>query len=226
MADKTRKVRIDKGQIKFTQRDYLALRWIAEQLAINSEHLAILLTRLSDSKHQIKGQVLSKRAVFNIVERWAKAGWVQYRRPFVEGGFYVWLTSRGLTDIDMDFKVVDPGLSTLRHTDAINQVRLYLESDTRSLKIDEWVPERILRRRDLDHYADAEVYAHNTVAAVEVDITRKSNNRIGGIIRRLDKQYPNVWYFVDESSYNAIANAIKGKDKFKITRIEEANPNA
>jgi hypothetical protein len=198
MEDK--KSRIDKGTVKIAERDEIVLRWIAEQGGINLNHLAVLLTR-NQEEGTVKSSIISQAGVKRVLRRWLKAGWVEYENPFrvaIHPG-YIWLSHAGLQDFQLGFRYVDFKIGTLRHLDAVNQVRLWVESRP---EFGGWTAERILRRDKgrLEHMPDAEIVYAGRQIAIEVEIQRKSHQRLSEIMDALQREYRSIWYFVNRES--------------------------
>ena len=203
---KERKTRIDKGTVKLVGRDEIALRWIAEQGAINLAHLAVLLSRHPEPRGdgskggKISGTI-SPDGVKQVLRRWLKAEWVEYTNPYrasVHPG-YVWLTHMGLKNFAPGFRYVSYRIGTLRHLDAVNQVRLWVEGRA---EFEQWISERILRQ-DKDsrkHMPDAELVFAWKRLAIDVELVRKTHRRLAKIMVTLESEYAGVWYFVNRES--------------------------
>lgn len=212
MEDK--KTRIDKGTVKIVERDEIALQWIAEQGGINLDHLAVLLTRsqMVQAKTTQQGEVylISAAGVKQVLRRWLKAGWVAYTNPFrtsIHPG-YVWLTHAGLQDFGLEFRYMAFTVGTLRHFDAVNKVRLWLEDKQ---GFEEWISERILRREQKigKHIPDAEVIFAGNRVAIEVELQRKSHKRLSEIMAALEARYKGTWYFVNSESEAGVSTVAK-----------------
>jgi hypothetical protein len=202
------------------------LKWVAEQLAVNTRHLGFVLARRSDRVELIKGASLGRQAVYQVVRRWREAGWVEYRTPFLGEPAYIWLTSKGLSDLGIEFRATQPSLAILKHVDAVNQVRLWLESDSRKNKPELWIPERILRRgeRKLLHTPDAEAQIGGVKIAIEVELARKTQKRLQDILKSLEEDYETGWWFVSDDAEKGLKEAINGRERhFRIKPLREVS---
>ena len=228
---KERKTRIDKGTIKIVERDELALPWIAEQGGINLDHLAVLLTRsqehrTADTDKGRTPEIISPAGVKQVMRRWLKAGWVEYANPFrksIHPG-YIWLSHTGIQDFGLGFRYVGYSIGTLRHFDAVNQVRLWVESRT---ELESWISERILRRESgkQKHMPDAEIIFAGTRLAIEVELQRKSHKRLRDIMQALQAEYSGVWYFVNSES-EAGVRLLAESYPIRIRRLDKILLNA
>ena len=216
-----RKSRADKGVIRVNERDILVLQWIAEQLCVNTSQLGILLARNSERKDAIKSGKVSESGVMNVARRWKDAGWVETQRPYVKKPGYVWLTSKGISDLGLDFRATTPSLYTLRHMDSVNQVRLWLERPNNDKPIDQWIPERIIRQEKQDHIPDAIVVTGGHRVAIEVELTQKASSRFEDIIPHLESNFDGVWYFVSDESERIIREVVKGKPRFFVRNLND-----
>lgn len=223
-----RRTRIDKGQKKVTRRDLRVLQWIAEQEAVRIDHLAVLLGRESKRKNS----ALKISGVNTVVYRWIEQGWVSKFNPFmgVENPPFVYLTSKGLADLGIDFRPTEPSIRHLEHLHQVNRVRLFLES-RRELRDMQWKSERVIRsekalgKRRQEHVPDAEILTDGKVIAIEVELTRKTKNRLVSILDELTFHYPaGVWYFVEDSAEKSLANSLAKvgrKDLIKVRNLGE-----
>lgn len=73
-----RKTRSDKGSLRWTERDLMVLRWMAEQYVIGLDQLQVLLGRWSPTK-LAEGKVARTTAT-NRVTRWQRAEAVSHRQ--------------------------------------------------------------------------------------------------------------------------------------------------
>jgi len=124
-----------------TERDLLALAWIAEQYTVRTDVLAVLLGRLSPASPRRPGR-LGGRTVRQRVERWEQAGWVERRRLL--GQTWVLLTRAGLRLAEVHFDPWEPAAARLAHHHAAALVRLAREPVPGR---GGWVCERALWRR-------------------------------------------------------------------------------
>jgi hypothetical protein len=169
-----------------TERDLLALAWVADQYAVRSDVLGVLLGRLSPAAPRRPGQ-LGGRTVRQRVERWAQAGWVERRRLL--GHTWVLPTRAGLRLAGMPFDPWEPAAARLAHHHAAAVVRLAREPIPGQ---GGWVGERALWRRRGKaswHLADGALPASlpeswraqgigEAWELVEIELHQKSRHRV------------------------------------------------
>lgn len=217
-----REPRRDKGLIRLTDRDLIVLRWIGEQYAIRLDILQLLLGR--DAKQETKTPgLVTESTARRVVGRWKAEGLVESRKFFFGKPEWVWLTTAGLSQMNMAYRTWSPKVSTLGHLHRVNQVRLYIEQGYEEAFV--WQGERALRKTYRDersvHVPDAELVTRSGVIGIEVELTQKSQNRLSDIMDKLAHQYEQVWYFVNQSTESVIHAAIaEYTDKFHLYDIE------
>lgn len=193
--------RRDKGQPRWTTRDIWLLRWIAAMYTVRIDHLQALLSLRPMGKTQEEGG-LGEGTVRHWVERWRRAGILEHGVILAGKPGFVWLTRKGLHTLELPYRPWVPNPGRLRHLYYINQVRMSCENleDTPT-----WVSERRLdsergpRRRgeQAGHLPDGELHwSDGVVYAVEVELSRKVDNRLTGILKQVGQDYPGVWYYV------------------------------
>ena len=223
-------------RIYINQRDIAALKWIGEQQAIRFDHLQHLLGRMSPRTPQVPG-VISIHTVRQVVERWEADGLVVVRKYSFGEPHWVWLTSRGLQQMDLPYSYREPSLSKRNHYHAVNGVRLTLEAKWQDDF--EWISERALVREQGQQVAQGEQAAAIHIPdaeallcdhdegdedeedeedggqvyvryAVEVELTQKSRKRLDSILAQLnaDSRYESIAYFVAESCYASVKQAL------------------
>lgn len=205
------KTRSDKGLIRFNDRDLASLRWIGEQYAVRLDTLQDLLGRLAAQSTKEPDRVQESTAR-RVVARWEQEKLVGRRKFFFAEPDWIWLTGRGLHQMDLPYKSWTPKVSQLNHLHDVNGVRLRVEQNYAEKAA--WRGERTLRlqyrKRSGWHVPDAEVVTQaGAVIAVEVELTQKSRARVDEIVRRLTDQYDRVWYFVNASTRPVIADATR-----------------
>ena len=143
----------------------------------------------------------SEHAARKLRSRWAAAGWAEGRVLLAGRPPLVWLTRRGTRLADVPFKPWRPTpLGRLDHIVAAAEARLIVAERKPDAH---WVCERQLLRDEREqhrgfstvHRPDAEVTTQEGTAAVEVELTLKSQLRWRRIARELLGRYDNVWYF-------------------------------
>lgn len=140
-AGTARRVRWDRGQIRWTERDIALLLWVGEQYAVRFDQLQALLGRQPLGPTREVGQVKTS-AVRRCLERWRQARVARYASLLAGEPGWVWLTQKGLRLAGLEYPLWEPGLSFLDHLFACNQARLWVEAYEPEA---EWRSERALR---------------------------------------------------------------------------------
>lgn len=193
-----RKTRSDRGAVKITARDMAVMRFVCEMDEVSIPHLQVLLTK---ETHNPQQPTVSHSRVLQLIDRWKRYGWVEYRNPYRDpkkpGSIYA--TRKCLKDFGYDFSYRVRDLGALPHVFAINHVRLWLDDWMRKNRyMMEWKSERELRRDASGKFPDAIVYYGKAVVAVEVEASRKAKStyeEINGYYAKTD--FNAVWYFHD-----------------------------
>jgi hypothetical protein len=185
--------RRDAGQVAVTGRDVAALKFIGEQYGVRDDALRVLLGRLSPAPDRLKPAAgLSDRSVRGWVERMERDGYLTRRRllnhtwttPTIAG-----MALAGLTYERWKFGGARDGEEGwgLEHVHAVTAVRLHLQPDPRDLR---WTSERAIRRRWEGTGARV-----RRVAGIEVELHRKKPDRYDDILRDVDPDLDEVWWF-------------------------------
>lgn len=184
---------------RWTERDGVVLRWIAEQYGVRRDQLAVLLAWWGQVPTQTPG-VLGSETVRDWVQRWRGAG-VLGSVPLVVGEpSWVWVTRLGLDHLGLEYRYWEPKARSLPHLHAINQARWMVEVRYPQAI---WRSERALRagqpfaagQTQGDHQPDAEVQLGAQRIAIEVELTAKSKKRQPAILYGLARRYDAIWYF-------------------------------
>jgi DNA-binding MarR family transcriptional regulator len=221
MTIETRKIRDDKGAIRWQKRDFEALKWVGEQYIITYDHLRILLYRMSDKKltneirDRLQGkqkEILTEQTVRKITNRWSNAGLVNKSSSLAGAGFrpWVWATDESLKFLNLDYAEHEVSLMTVPHHWAINEARLILEIDRGNV----WTSERELRRFGLDGskwdgvLPDGIVTNKGKNYAIEVELNRKSRPRYQDIFESHLKKnkLDGVFYLCDQKAFSIVSS--------------------
>ena len=205
-----RKVRSDKGQIRYDDRDVIALRWVAEQYAVRLDSLGRLLGRTAQGPTKIEGQ-LQDSGVNRVLRRWLQDEVAATRKLYVRQPGWVWITPSGLRQLELPFKAWRPTIGgRLNHLHHVNEVRLRIEAQFSDGR---WHPERALRREhsgdERFHIPDGEFYFGGYSYGIEVELTAKSAERARRLAFQVTEQYDRVWYFVNDQTRPVIEEATK-----------------
>jgi hypothetical protein len=206
----TRARRWDAGSAAVTERDVIALRFIGEQYGVRADALAVLLARLSPAPARPRpgddaGRParLSDRRVRGWVERMEQAGYLSRRR--VLGHTWTTPTAAGMALAGLTFERWKFGGARdgeegwgLEHVAAITAVRFHLQPDPGDGR---WISERAIRRKwegtgaRVRRADGALTLSDGRVAGVEVELHRKKAERYDGIVRDVDPDFDEVWWF-------------------------------
>lgn len=199
------KARSDKGKTQITDRDITVLTWIGEQYAVRLDSLQQLLGRYAVQETVIPGLV-GEPGAHRVIKRWEQEGLVESRKFFYRKPHWVWLTGKGLSQMNLDFKPREPKVSMLNHYHDVNEVRLLFEAQLGTAAV--WHCERSMRKErqgdKLFHIPDGEIHYQDAVYAVEIELTQKSAKRTAAIVRKLDAQYDGIWYFVNDVTRRSV----------------------
>jgi hypothetical protein len=204
----TRAQRWDAGSAAVTERDVAALRFIGEQYGVRADALAVLLARLSPAPARPrpgwkKPGVLSDRRVRAWGERMVSAGYLTRQR--VLGHTWATLTAAGMSLAGLSFERWKFGGARdgeegwgLEHVHAITRARLHLQPEPGD---GAWISERAIRRKwegtgaRVRRADGALTLSDGRVAGVEVELHRKKPDRYDGIVRDVDPDFDEVWWF-------------------------------
>jgi hypothetical protein len=185
--------------LRICDRDQILLRWIGEQYTVRTDLLGVLMARLSDDPPVRERGTLAPRVVTRRVQAWREAGLVRTRTFLMGTASTVWLTADGMAVAGLPWRTWEqPTLATVAHRHAVGLVRAEAET---MLGVT-WVCERELREgqggRPL-HLPDGVVESIDRQGkkwrtAVEVELTRKTEARVAGILRHLLAAYDDVVY--------------------------------
>jgi hypothetical protein len=136
-----------------THRDVAALAWVAEQYAVRSDTLSVLLGRLSTEQprtvhrwqhtpgEHVQVPALSDATVRYHLRRWHRARWVRVQRAL--GRTWIIPSRAGLDLAGSGYRPWTLVPSQLQHLHAVAVVRLAIEAASPDA---EWVSERALAR--------------------------------------------------------------------------------
>lgn len=208
--EKQRKTRYDKGSIKATDRDVLLLTWIAEQYAAQVNQIGDLMSLHPGAGMHPDG--VSMSAIYQVIARWRKAGWVGYQQMLAGEPAWVWLTRAGLVAYNLSqFKAAPPAISRLRHIYAVNEVRADIQSEE-----DTWISERMIRagmyrlpqtEEETRHIPDAILQTDEGEIVIEVELTQKKPDelikKMHALIHAWDQQrfayrYASIRYYTPD----------------------------
>jgi hypothetical protein len=162
------------------------------------------------------------KSTYKIVRRWQALRFAQLEKPFQDTPMWCWVTKRGLEALGLAYDAAFPILSDLTHLHQINLVRLTLARASQTgnqIPPHTWVSERALASfqgerlagKPAGHRPDGALQlGDGSLEAIEVELTRKSYQRLHAILEALtalDSGYRCVRYFVSESVAAALIEA-------------------
>jgi hypothetical protein len=227
-----RKQRSDKGLIMATKRDLYCIAWIAEQYAARFDQIQKLLSRFPDQHKPFKdGKLMAETTTKDVIARWQRAGWVEYRRVLADGRGYAWVTRRGLQLVGLDetFTARAPASTRLFHIYAVNQVRLWMD-----LQGFDWTSERHYKAslekgkkgQSIGPVPDAVIVNRKNGAriAVEVEISAKKPVDLVDKLKHLayamrlndhtlkhEHTYPAIWFYVPSEQMKVLVEVARSE---------------
>ena len=170
----TRPTPLSTDNVRLTQRDLDAVRWIAEQQAVRLDTIGRLLAS--------RGTAVDGRALRRLAQRWDAAGLIRRRRILANAPSILWPTADGVRSAGITLKAGQraeaPSIGTLHHTLALAEVRLVYERMGFT-----WTAERFLRAAGSGHRADGLAVKGDQRVLVEVERTQKERERLADILR-------------------------------------------
>lgn len=223
-GDMQTRQRCDGGLVCLTTRDLTVLRWIGEQYAVRLDTLRQLLGRQAQQPTH-RPQWVAASTARRVLARWRREKLVSLRKFLAGEPAWVWLSSRGLRQLDFAYRAAAPKVGLLHHLHHVNQVRLQVE--THYAQATCWRSERHLRREygrlRHTHIPDAEIVTtDNALIGVEVEMTQKSKRRTQEIVAKLAHRYDRVWYFVNRMTRPTVRAAVGAHPHlFRLYDIEQ-----
>jgi hypothetical protein len=201
---KPRKTRSDKGKVYINERDLVGLHFIGEQYFATIDQLGFVLNLDAP---------LSVVAVRRVVERWVRAGLVKTWDLLASYEPLVYLSQKGLKELNLPYTLWTPKLEGLEHKYDLNRVRLYIEKNGWG----KWYSERYIRKQDIHsvmigghkHYPDSVIEYPNKRGlkmVVEYERTPKEFDRVREImLSYLDTNEYTLAYFTTEATASLIS---------------------
>jgi len=137
---------------------------------------------------------MAETTVKDQLDRWKRAGWIDYLRVLVGEPGYAWVTKRGLQLVGLDdiYTAREPASTRFNHLYAVNQVRLWMDEKFT------WKSERryrseqtaqLTKGEELGPLPDGLVTTKDGIAAIEVEISPKKPGEIKAKLVRLTRKY-------------------------------------
>lgn len=224
---KPRKERSDKGLVMATRRDLYCIAWMAEQYAARSDQIRRLLSKFPDKEKPFKQDgLIAETTVRDQIDRWKRAGWVEYKRVLADEPGYAWVTRRGLQLVGLDdiYTARMPASTRLGHIYAVNQLRLGLDEKYT------WRSERSYRaqqdrnnkgKKSLGPIPDGLITTKIGVVAIEAEISAKKADEMKAKLIRLVRYivstpplgygpaFPAIWFYVPTEGLKKLVEAAR-----------------
>jgi hypothetical protein len=197
--------RRDAGIRQVTERDILALTWIAEQYCLSFDQLQQLLAFYSPARTK-NPDTLSVGATRNAVERWLQLGYIEQPRKIIRSyPVHIWLSRKGLRELALSYSYYQPNPTTVTHFYAVNEIRLRLQQYHLSAQ---WVSHRATEQAtDIHPVPDAELQIQDaSLVAIQVVerltspiMLREAYATLEALVhrRRANRYcYAHLWYFL------------------------------
>jgi hypothetical protein len=208
--------------VQLSERDRRLLAWCGEQYIVRADLLAVLMARASDDPQaQARGRLVP-RVVNRRVRAWRDAGLVKTRIFLVGTPATVWLTADGVAACGLPWRAYEPTPATVAHRHAVGLVRA--ETEAKGLG---WICERQLRHglggRPF-HLPDGVVVSTDSQGrmwrtAVEVELIRKTETRVAGILHQLLRTYDDVVYRVARGAATVVERAAAALPDGRAARV-------
>lgn len=205
---KSRKQRKDAGQLRWENRDYYCLQWVGQQTVVRFDQLQWLLGRESQAFHGYSN-VLSPSATRNTINRWEMGKLINSRHVQGKEQKYYWLSQQGLNFVELQLPHHVPEASTIQHSFACNQIRLYVEQldyETEEMTNATWFSQCELRQQErITPLPDAEWYTLELGrVAIHVETERKGREQalhtMQSYVQGYVGSYSEVWYFATHTT--------------------------
>jgi hypothetical protein len=195
-SNRQRARRSDAGQVRLTQRDAAVLRFHGEQFGCPLSVVADLYG---------VGDRVARRHVARL-ERAGFAG-----RLTVAGQQWVVPTRPGLRFADLDYEVWQPRAWKLDHVEGVARLRLVLQARHPDA---DWTSERQIRSRWANsgarvRFPDGQLdLADGRCIGVELETHRKKRHEYEGIVRDVDPDFDEVWWFAPAQDVTWLADVL------------------
>lgn len=218
---KPRKTRHDKGTIKATDRDIYLLKWVADMYAARFDTIEDLV--YSNPGPGANPEGVSTSAVRQVVSRWRRAEWIEYRQLLAGEPPWVWMTHKGLVAFGFTaYRATPPAISRLRHIHALNVVRIDIEGED-----DEWISERMIRAglyslpdtsEEHRHIPDAILRSYDGEQVIEVELTQKKpeelHKKMSSLVHAYDTStmsyvYTRIRYFTPDKGVKKALESVR-----------------
>jgi hypothetical protein len=207
--------RRDFGMLQTTERDILVLTWIAEQYCVSYDHLQKLLAFYTPATIKDPEKVAQSTA-YNAIDRWIKLGYIDTPQKVIrEHTTYLWLSRKGIRELELPYAYYIPKPSTIRHLYAVNAIRLHMQSFHLSAQ---WVSQRTIRLQT-EHRpipdAHMEIQSFPLTALQIAERQRLATITLQEEIitlQALAQRYTRIWYFIHAHITDHLQTALHEHD--------------
>jgi hypothetical protein len=195
-SNRQRARRSDAGQVRLTQRDAAVLRFHGEQFGCPLSVVADLYG-------------VGDRVARRHVARLERAGFAS--RLTVAGQQWVVPTRPGLRFADLDSEVWQPRAWKLDHVEGVARLRLVLQARYPGCRLDQRAadPVPVGQQRGPVRFADGQLdLADGRCIGVELETHRKKRHEYEGIVRDVDPDFDEVWWFAPAQDVTWLADVL------------------
>ncbi len=207
--------RRDAGILQVTERDLLVLTWIAEQYCIAYDQLQRLLALYTPATTKHPDKVAPSTAQ-NAIERWLQLGYIDTPHKVIrEHTTYLWLSRKGLRELDLPYAYYTPKPSTIRHLYATNAIRLHMQRFNLS---SEWRAQRTIRLHTTERPLPDAAFVMKSAPLVAIQVVEQHRLLTISVqdelttMKKLTEGYPRLWYFVHAQALPPLRAAIQEHD--------------
>jgi hypothetical protein len=216
MSPARRPVGDGRRRVQISARDVALLRWVGEQYSVRADLLGVLMACHSDDPAAQARGALAPRVVNRRVQAWREAGLLRTRTFLMGTPATVWLSADGMAVAGLPWRPYEPSLATVAHRHAGGLVR----AEAETMDGIHWVCERELREGQGGRplylpdglVLSADATGRRWKTTVEVELTRKTEARVAGILRHLLAAYDDVVYRAVPDAGAVVTRAAAGVD--------------
>lgn len=173
------------------RQELMLLQVIGEQLAVPRDQLCRFAPAFDGTSEELLSVL-------------RQTGCVEVRRFLVREEPWIWLSERGVEVLGLEFPYKKPHLKMLRHHRAINEARLFLQTEYPD---GVWICERTLRKQIFwksSHVPDGVLELDGYRYAIEVERSPKSESETLEILLQHFGNYAGVVYFCNSKTWGLL----------------------
>jgi hypothetical protein len=183
-----------------SERDLRVLTWVAEQYAAQIAHVQALMG------------IRTRSIAYRLARRLREAGLAESRQLLALQSTWLIPTRQGLRACGLSYRSWALTLDKMTHVQAVSDVRMHVEGNSPDV---EWICERQLsleRGSSRRHLPDGVAVLAGRQAAIEVELTPKSNAKTMEILDEHTQNYDGIVYFCAPPAHR------------HLTRLQTAEP--